>query len=207
MKHLPFAFGPNHAVRFSALLFFLMSLGRVHAQPTIVSTVPPNGATGVPLSATLVITFSEVMSNTTTAFLVDSVTYVHLDISTSWSAGNTVLTCTPNAPMPASRKILWNVQNGQDLAGNPLGPVTGGTFTTVSAGPLTLTNATWSGGIFSFDVTSGAGQTLTVEYNSTLRSNQWQTLVTTNSPAGRVHIIDPQSSTNPRLFYRARTGS
>ena len=207
MKHFLLATGRKHAARVFASLFLLMSLGRVHAQPTIVSTVPPNGATGVPLSATLVITFSEVMSNTTTAFLVDSVTYVHLDITSSWSAGNTVLTCTPNAPMPASRKILWNVQNGQDLAGNPLGPVTGGTFTTVSAGPLTLTNATWSGGIFSFDVTSGAGQTLTVEYNSTLRSNQWQTLVTTNSPAGRVHIIDPQSSTNPRLFYRARTGS
>lgn len=207
MKHLPLAAGRKHADRVLASLFLLMSLGRVLAQPTIVSTVPPNGAAGVPLSASLAITFSEVMSNTTTAYLVDSVTYAHLDISSSWSAGNTVLTCTPIAPLPASRTILWNVQNGQDLAGNPLGPVTGGTFTTVSAGPLTLTNATWSGGIFAFDVTSPAGQTLTVEYNSTLRSNQWQTLVTTNSPAGRIHIVDPQSSTNPRLFYRARTGS
>jgi methionine-rich copper-binding protein CopC len=207
MKHFPLATGRKHAVRVLALLFSLMSLGHVHAQPVIVSTSPPNGATGVPLSATLAITFSEVMSNTTTAYLVDSVTYIHLDISPSWSTGNTVLICTPNAPLPANRKILWNVQNGQNLAGAALSGLTGGTFTTISAGPLTLTNALWSGGIFAFDVTSGAGQTLTVEYNSTLRSNQWQTLVTTNSPAGLVHIVDPQSSANPRLFYRARTGS
>jgi hypothetical protein len=207
MKHLPSATGRKHVARVFTSLLLLMSLGRVHAQPTIVSTAPLNGATGVPLSATLAITFSEVMSNTTTAYLVDSVTYVHLDISSSWSTGNTVLTCTPNAPLPASRTIWWNVQDGYDLAGNPLGPVTGGTFTTISAGPLTLTNAVWSGGVFSFDVTSGAGQTLTVEYNSTLRSNQWHTLVTTNSPAGLVHIVDPQSSTNRYLFYRARTGS
>jgi hypothetical protein len=61
--------------------------------------------------------------------------------------------------------------------------------------------------MFSFDVTSQAGQALTVEYSSTLLPNQWQTLLTTNSPSGQVHITDPQSSTNRYLFYRARTGS
>jgi hypothetical protein len=54
-----------------------------------------------------------------------------------------------------------------------LGGFTGGSFTTVAAAQLTLTNATWIGGTFAFDVTSQAGQTLTVEYSSTLRSNQW----------------------------------
>jgi methionine-rich copper-binding protein CopC len=206
MKQLPSATSRSHAARLFASLFLLMSLGRVLAQPTIVSTTPSNGATGVPLSATLVITFSEVVSNTTTAYLVDSVTLQILPTSLSWSANNIVLTSTPTAPLPASRTIWWTV-NGANSVGVALGGYTGGTFTTIPAGPLTLMNATWSGGIFAFDVTSAAGQTLTVEYNSTLRSNQWQTLVTTNSPAGRVHIVDPQSNTNPRLFYRARTGS
>jgi hypothetical protein len=146
-------------------------------------------------------------TSTTTVFLVDSATFQVLPKSLSWSTGNTVLTCTPIAPLPANRTIWWNVMYGQNPAGTPLGGYTGGTFTTVSAGPLALTNATWSGGIFAFDVTSAAGQALTIEYNSTLRSNQWQTLLTTNSPAGLVHIVDSQSSTSPRLFYRARKGS
>jgi hypothetical protein len=99
--------------------------------------------------------------------------------------------------------------NAQNPSGTPLGgPVRGGTFTTALANvSLTLTNAAWNPGAFSFDVLSLASQTLTVEYSSTMRSNQWLTLLTTNSPGGRVHIVDPQSSTNSRLFYRARTGS
>jgi methionine-rich copper-binding protein CopC len=208
MKLFSLPINRNYLVRLFALLFSLMCLGRVHAQPTIISSVPPTGARGVSLSATVIITFSEAMdTNMTTAYLVDSSTIQLLPASTSWSTGNTVLTCTPTAAFPASRTIWWTVMNGQDLAGNPLGGYTGGTFTTVSGGQLTLTNAIWSVGIFSFEVTSQAGRTFTVEYNSTLSSNQWQTLLTTNSPAGLVHIVDPHSSTNPHRFYRARNGS
>ncbi len=188
------------------LLLSLMSLGSSHAQPVILSTQPPSGADGVPVSAALVIAFSEIMDTSATLpYLFDSTTFDLLPTSLAWSAGNTVLTCTPTAPLPAARTIWWTV-NGQNSAGDPLTGYTGGTFTTVP-NQLTLTNAIWGGGAFSFDVISAAGQTFTVEYGSTLRSNQWQTLLTTNSPAGRVHIADPQSSTNRYLFYRAREGS
>jgi hypothetical protein len=78
--------------------------------------------------------------------------------------------------------------------------------TGTSVGQLVLTNATWTGGIFSFDVTSSPGQTLTVEYSSTLLPGQWQTLQTITSPTGRVRITDPDSMNHPHLFYRARTG-
>jgi hypothetical protein len=207
MNRFPFPVGRNHLVRVVAVLFSLTPLACAYAQPTIVSTVPLRGAISVPLSATVVITFSEAMNTSLTmAFLFASNPYEYLEASLSWSAGDTVLTCTPIASLPANREILWNV-NGQNPAGILLSGVTGGTFTTVSAGQLTLTNAIWSGGTFAFDVISPASQTLTVEYSSTLRSNQWQTLFTTNSPAGRVHIADPHSSTNRYLFYRARTGS
>jgi methionine-rich copper-binding protein CopC len=208
MNRFAFAIRRKHLVSVLALLLSLMSLGRAHAQPTIVSTVPPTGASGVSLSAEVVITFSEAMNtNLTLAYLFDSSTLELLPASLSWSAGNTVLTCTPTGGFPANRTIWWTVMNGQDLAGLPLSGYTGGTFTTASGGQLTLTNAIWSGGIFAFDIISQAGQTLTVEYSSTLRSNQWQTLLTTNSPTGLVHIADPHSSTNPYLFYRAQTGS
>jgi Bacterial Ig-like domain len=202
MKHFHLPIGGNYLVRVFALLFSLMSLGRAYAAPTIVSTVPASGASGVALSAAVIITFSEAMNTgVTTASFLASGPYEYVPTSLSWSAGNTVLTCTPTAAWPANRTILWNVE------GTPLGGYSGGTFTTGSGDQLTLTNVIWSGGAFAFDVTSPAGQTLTVEYSSTLRSNQWQTLLTTNSPAGLVHIVDPQSSTNRYLFYRARTGS
>jgi hypothetical protein len=73
--------------------------------------------------------------------------------------------------------------------------------------PLVLTNATWASGLFSFDVTSAAGQTLTVEYSTSLQAGSWNTLVTTNSATGDVKITDPAPVTNPCRFYRARTGS
>jgi methionine-rich copper-binding protein CopC len=208
MNLFTFAIRRNYLVRGLVLLLPLMALERAHAQPTIVSTVPPTGASGVPLSAAVVLTFSEGMNTSATlAYLFDSTTLELLPASLSWSAGNTVLTCSPAAAFLAGRTIWWTVMNGQDTAGAPLSGFTGGTFTTVSGGQLTLTNAIWSGGMFAFDVTSQAGQALTVEYSSTLLPNQWQTLLTTNSPTGQVHITDPQSSTNRYLFYRARTGS
>jgi methionine-rich copper-binding protein CopC len=208
MNLFAFAIRRNYLVRGLVLLLSLMALQRAHAQPTIVSTVPPTGASGVPLSAAVVLTFSEGMNTSATlAYLFDSTTLELLPASLSWSAGNTVLTCSPAAAFLAGRTIWWTVMNGQDTAGAPLSGFTGGTFTTVSGGQLTLTNVIWSGGMFSFDVTSQAGQALTVEYSSTLLPNQWQTLLTTNSPTGQVHIADPQSSTNRYLFYRARTGS
>jgi hypothetical protein len=208
MKRSPLLTGRNYIVRGLALLFSLMLLGRAYAAPSIVSTDPASGASGVPLTAAVTITFSEAMNTAATvAYFFASSPYEYVPTSLSWSAGNTLLTCTPTAAWPANRTILWTV-NGQNPAGTPLGGgYTGGDFTTVSVSQLTLTNAIWSGGVFAFDVTSQAGQTLTVEYSSTLRSNQWQTLLTTNSPAGRVHVIDPHSSTNRYLFYRARTGS
>ncbi len=70
-----------------------------------------------------------------------------------------------------------------------------------------LTNPTWTAGGFSFDVTSAAGQALTVEYSTTLQPGGWSTLVTTNSATGDVKITDPAAAANPQRFYRARTGT
>ena len=208
MNLFPFPIGRNYLVRVFALLLSLLALGHAHAQPTIVSTVPPTGASGVSRSAAVIITFSEAMNTSLTmAYFFDLTTFQQLPTSLSWSAGNTVLTCTPTPSFPASRTISWTVSNGQNPAGAPLAGYSGGTFATGAGVQLTLTKPTWSGGTFSFDVNSSAGQTFTVEYSSTLRPNQWQTLLTTNSPTSPVHIVDPHSRTNRYLFYRARTGS
>ncbi len=79
---------------------------------------------------------------------------------------------------------------------------TGGAAT----GPLVLTNASWSPGVFSFDVICTNGQTVTVEYTSVLSAGAWPKLITTNSPGTRVHIVSPQAGSYPSLFYRARNG-
>ena len=209
MKLFPERMRSSCVVLVLILAIFLMPAGRMHAQPVIVSTDPASGANGVPISASLVVTFSEPMNTSLTVpYLFDGTTYQILPETSSWSAGNTVLTCTPTAALPAGRLILWTVMNGQNPSGIPLGGFSGGTFITAPAsGQLLLTNAAWGAGMFSFDVLSPPGTALTLEFNSTLVSNQWQTLLTTNSPAGPVHVTDPQSGASPRRFYRARTGS
>lgn len=201
MNHFALPIRRSYLVGGLVLLVALMSLERACAQPTIVTTDPPSGASGVPVSTAVVLTFSEAMNTSVTlAYLFDSSTLELLPASLSWSAGNTVLTCTPTAAFPAGRTIWWTVMNGQNTAGTPLSGYTGGSFTAASPIQLTLTNAIWSGGMFAFDVTSQPSQTLTVEYSSTLLPNQWQTLLTTNSPTGRVHIVDPRSSANRSIF-------
>src|ERR1035437_2717332 len=88
MKLFAFPIHRNYLVRVLVLLLSLMSLERAHAQPTIVSTVPPTGASGVPVSATVVITFSEAMNTSVTlAYLFDSTTLELLPATLSWSAG------------------------------------------------------------------------------------------------------------------------
>ncbi len=192
--------------RVLAILLTLELCVCAEAAPTIVSTVPRDGANGVISSAAVVITFSEAMDTSlTVAYLIDSVTYAILPVTSAWNGGKTLLTCTPTPALPSNRTIYWTV-NGQSVSGTSLAGVTGGTFTTASGDPLILTNANWTGGVFNFDVTSSVGQLLTVEFSSTLRSNSWQTLLTTNSPGGRVHLVDPAASTNRYRFYRARTG-
>ena len=71
-------------------------------------------------------------------------------------------------------------------------------------GALIFTNAAWSGGTFSFNVISSTGQIFTVEYSSTMLTNQWLPLLTTNSITGLVQITHP--ATNKYFFYRARKG-
>jgi hypothetical protein len=68
--------------------------------------------------------------------------------------------------------------------------------------PVILTNASWSNGTFSFDVRSAAGQGLIIEFSSTLLTNQWATLLTTNNASGSVRISHTTGSSH--LFYRAR---
>lgn len=109
-----------------------LGLTKALAQPTIVSTVPSDGATGVSTTNAVVFTFSEAMDpNATTNLFYDESTFAVLTTTPVWSAGNTVLSCTPSPAFPADTGILWEVIS-QNPAGTPLSGTTAGTFTTGS---------------------------------------------------------------------------
>ncbi len=76
-----------------------------------------------------------------------------------------------------------------------------------TGGPLVLTNASWSAGVFSFDVLCTNGQIVTIEYTTNILSaGPWPKLVTATNTGAPPHITSPQAATNSVLFYRARNG-
>ena len=129
---------------FALLLALAASLAcswQAHAQPTLVSVVPANGATGVSTATTVVFTFSVAMDpDATEASFIDLSTFSILPTWPAWSANNKVLTCTPTPSFPANKSIFWTV-SGQSAAGDPF-DTDPGSFTTSSGGSSgTGTNA------------------------------------------------------------------
>ncbi|MCX6926154.1 MAG: hypothetical protein NT154_23545 [Verrucomicrobia bacterium] len=83
------------------------------------------------------------------------------------------------------------------------------TVNTSSATRPVVTNVGNTGGHFSFDVLTTAGQTFTVvsSPNCALPIAQWSTVLTTNRPETTVHVIDPRPMTGQSMFYRVRSGT
>jgi hypothetical protein len=127
--------GKRRVGRLAVVASFIV-FTQVHGQPTpvIVSTVPANGATDVSTTSNVVFTFSEAMdtSNTTAEFITES-PFALLTTTTNWSAGNTVMSCTPNPAFPVNSAITWVVE-GQAPDGTPLGGLPYGMFTTGTTG-------------------------------------------------------------------------
>ena len=111
--------------------------------PEIVSTVPANTDTGVPLNQAVSATFTEAMNPltlTSSTFLLyqgTSASGTPIPATITYDAVNFIATLTPTALLTASTSYTATVTNGAtDLAGNPLG-TTGApnpwTFTTGAA--------------------------------------------------------------------------
>ncbi len=189
----------HRVVLFLTMLVLLAGLQQAMAQPTIVSSVPANGATGVSPSADVVFTFSTAMDT-------DSTTTVFFDLNSSslanvisvWSAGDTVLTCTPSPAFGNNHSIQW-VVSGQDTGGNELGGLPFGSFTTGSGGGGggggSGTNAVTSfviGKAWEYNQTSTAAPTLDTNASyffsglTTLASNRTATAITLTWPTAGV---------------------
>ena len=169
----------------------LAGLRQAVAQPTIVSTIPTNGATGVLPGAAVVFTFSTNMDPFATSVLFTDVTASNESptVVLGWSAGNTVLTCTPSPQFANNHSIGWNVE-GKDTVGNFLTGATGGSFTTVvgvNGGSGTNALTTFLLGKYALyrQTTNAPPPLFTYEFveQATLASNRTATAITLAIPA------------------------
>jgi methionine-rich copper-binding protein CopC len=149
---LPASRFPFCALRF-ALPALLLSVWTATAQPFIVSVVPGRMAANVSPSTTIRFTFSEEMgSATVTVMVVQGAGFEFVTTTPAWSAGNTVLTCTPAAPFPAGSMVVWSVE-GEDTIGITMDGDTD--YFTISAGGGTGTGCDPLVPMHSFTVSKG----------------------------------------------------
>jgi hypothetical protein len=112
----------------------------VDLSPTIVSTSPTDGATGVAVTTAIIITFSERMNTSvTSASIAPSLT-----LTPNWSAGDTVLTLTHATPFTVCTPYAVTVV-GSDMTGNPLPPGSGFGFTALCPSPFIMSTTPASG--------------------------------------------------------------
>jgi len=194
------------------LLFSLSGGIFVNAQPVIVSTVPPSGAGGVSPTAGVVFTFSTAMNPdfTEAMFLDSSNPFVPLNTTAAWSAGNTVLTCTPSPAFPAGKFIVWSV-DGESASGDTLEGETSGFFTTSAGGGGggSGTNAITSfslGKTHTYVQSSAAAPTVDPDFSysfgalTSLASNRTATAVTLTLPSGSISNLN-QNFVQPEDYF------
>ena len=113
--------------------------------PTVTSSSPSNGATGVNTGTTVSVTFSEAMNPATitpTNFELRSASGALVSAGLTYNAGSNTATLAPTSPLGNSATYTARVKGGSggvaDMAGNPLGADFTWSFTTaaaVDAGP------------------------------------------------------------------------
>ena len=118
---------------------FTTGTGTVSTPPELVSTVPANAASGVPLNQAVSATFTEAMNPltiTTATFQLTGPGGTAIAGTVSYDAINFIATFTPTAPLTAGSSYIATVTDGvTNLAGIPLG-------TTGSANPWDFSTGT-----------------------------------------------------------------
>jgi hypothetical protein len=129
----PGLFRPKYCL--TRLVLAIMLLGSLDGLAQTVVTVtsnPADGATGVSTTAAVVFTFGSAMNPSTFAFFQTPPSSFYL-VNSVWSAGNTILTCTPTSPFPGNTTISWTV-GGSDATGTGFASATGSFSTGVGGG-------------------------------------------------------------------------
>jgi hypothetical protein len=116
---------------------FTTAAAVVVTPPTVISTIPANGATAVPLNQTVSATFSKAMNPVTinaTTFTLTGPGATAVPGLLAYAAVGNTLTFTPTANLPASTLFTATITTGaQDLAGTALASNYVWTFTTGAA--------------------------------------------------------------------------
>ena len=111
--------------------------------PTVTSTVPANGATGVPVGNQLSATFSEAMNPSTITASTFTLTQGTAPVSGVVTYVGTTATFTPAAALAAQKTFTATITTGaQDLAGNALASIYVWSFTTGASTSTTLPTVT-----------------------------------------------------------------
>ncbi|MGB7956126.1 MAG: Ig-like domain-containing protein [Candidatus Nitrosopolaris sp.] len=101
-----------------------VSISSSATPPTVSSTTPANGATGVPVNSAVTIIFSKQMQSSTITWQNISFTdasFNSVDRAVSLAADNVTCTVTPVAALTAGTQYIVTVSTGvQDLAGNSM---------------------------------------------------------------------------------------
>jgi hypothetical protein len=102
--------------------------------PELTSVNPPNQATNVPVTGSIVFTFNTFMDKaaTTARFYELTALTNELQVNSSWDSDGKVLTSTSVTSFPAGTTILWRIE-GLDLEGSIFPGASGG-FTTAGTG-------------------------------------------------------------------------
>src|SRR5690242_258164 len=122
-------------VRWITSSTFLLFLCEAWAQPALISVVPANGAVNVPTNTAVVFTFNTSMDtgvSSATFYYYTISNTITVPVNSSWSANNTVLTCTPVSGFPPEKNIMWSVV-GLSSHNELITPTPAGMFTTASA--------------------------------------------------------------------------
>lgn len=131
---------------------FEISVRKDTTPPAVMSISPSNGSTGVPLNASVVVTFSEAMAQTTAeaAFILSPTTVG----TTSWDSGSQVFTFLPGESLARSTVYSVTIGTGAtDQAGNSLATAHASNFTTGVASDVTP-----PGNVLGFTATAGDTQ-------------------------------------------------
>ena len=190
--------------------FYLVTAGVGDATPpTIVSIIPANGATGVPVNVPMIVTFSEPMGN---GFSM-SVGGTTNSFSGTWSADRR--TCTISSPYrwPNNTALNWSFNPSGtapllgDTAGNPLMSDLSTSFTTgtrilasVPPQPTLLNPGPPSNGVFRLLLSGESYRTYVGQFSPDLLN--WTSFGTNISANSQIEFLDTNALPSDMRFYR-----
>jgi hypothetical protein len=156
---------------------FAFTVGDTTA-PSVTAVVPANNATGVAVSSTVKVTFSEPMDpltiNTTTITLKPTATGVNVAATVTYDAPTNTATLTPTAALSGNTNYTVTVTTGaKDAAGNALAAIFTSAFTTVDSTPPTVVGVVPTNGAINIATNSTVQITFSEAMDQT-------TLTTTN---------------------------